>query len=37
MVKTVHIPLDDKVYDDLVKSKGDKNWEDFIKTLIKNE
>ena len=33
MVRTLHVPLDDKVYDNLEKAKGDLTWEMFLKNI----
>lgn len=35
-MKTLNIPLEDKVYKELIKVKGKRTWHQFIRDLIKN-
>ena len=35
-MKTLNIPLEDKVYKELIKVKGKRTWHQFIKDLIEN-
>ncbi|KKM23812.1 hypothetical protein LCGC14_1611390 [marine sediment metagenome] len=33
-MKTLHIPLEDKTYNDLIKVKGKRTWYKFIEDII---